>query len=345
MSRFRVGVIGCGRRLRTEGATGYGMSHWHAVGYEESPDCEIVALADLKRENAEAFSELHGGDNIYTDYHEMLRKEKLDIVSVCTWPALHAEMVISAAQSGVKAIYCEKPMAPTYGEAKRMVEECESHGVSLCINHQRRFLPQFRQARQLLKEGAIGKLLRIELSTVNLLDWGTHWFDMAFFYNDETPVEWVLGQIEAEGGGSVFGVRMERQAISHFRFTNDVNGLMVTGNSTGWEAQNRLVGDQGVIEVHPDRGGLLRYWTEKRPGWKSVDITPQSDLDITTQGVLDMVNALKEGREPELSGQRALRATELIFGTYESSRRRGRVDLPLRIEDSPLQAMLDEAGV
>jgi hypothetical protein len=58
--------------------------------------------------------------------------------------------------------------------------------------------------------------------------------------------------------------------------------------------------------------------------------------------VLDLVDALKTGREPELSGARALRATELIFATYESSRWRGRVDLRLEIEDSPLLAMLGE---
>jgi hypothetical protein len=49
---------------------------------------------------------------------------------------------------------------------------------------------------------------------------------------------------------------------------------------------------------------------------------------------------LKTGREPELAGRRALQATELIFATYESSRKRGRVDLPLQIEDSPLLSML-----
>ncbi|NLE43843.1 MAG: gfo/Idh/MocA family oxidoreductase, partial [Chloroflexi bacterium] len=58
--------------------------------------------------------------------------------------------------------------------------------------------------------------------------------------------------------------------------------------------------------------------------------------------ILDVIDALKTGREPELSARRALRATELIFATYESSRSRCRVELPLTIEDSPLLAMLGE---
>ena len=66
-------------------------------------------------------------------------------------------------------------------------------------------------------------------------------------------------------------------------------------------------------------------------------------LDKVGLGVLDLVDALKTGREPELAARRALRATELIFATYESSRRRGRIDLPLTIEDSPFLSMV-EAG-
>jgi hypothetical protein len=64
------------------------------------------------------------------------------------------------------------------------------------------------------------------------------------------------------------------------------------------------------------------------------------DLGAVGLGVVDLIDALKTGREPELSARRALAATELIFATYESSRRRGRVDLPLTIDDSPLLDML-----
>src|SRR5690606_18658129 len=114
-----------------------------------SPHTKIVALADISYNNALAFQEEHGGDRIYTDYHQMLAEEQPDIVSICTWPHLHAEMVIAAAEAGVKAIHCEKPMAPTYGEAVRMVEVCEQRGVQLTFNHQRRFGPPFRKAKEL----------------------------------------------------------------------------------------------------------------------------------------------------------------------------------------------------
>ena len=346
MVMFRVGIIGCGRPLRTDGATGFGMAHAHARGYEASPDAEIVALADIKLENARAFQAEHGGDGLYQDYHEMLEKENLDIVSICTWPHLHAQMVIAAAEANVKAIHCEKPMAPVYGEAVRMVRVCEEHGVQLSFNHQRRFGAPFRKARELVKSGAIGELIRLEASCGNMFDWGTHWFDMLFFYNDETPVEWVIGQIEPRGGQKIFGVLIEGQGLCYFKYRNGVYGLLVTGSETGWEAPNRLIGTRGVIEVGHSRELPLRMWGKGQSEWTEVDLDEGlHGGEYVKRAMLDVVDALKTGREPELSARKALQATELIFATYESSRRRGRVDLPLEIEDSPFLSMIESGDM
>ncbi len=151
---YRVGIIGTGKPWRSAGATGFGMAHMHARGYRAAPDAHLVALADLNLDHARAFQEQHGGDAVYQNYREMLAKERLDIVSICTWPHLHAEMVIACAEAGVRAVHCEKPMAPSFDEAKRMVAVCEAGGTQLTFNHQRRFGAPFRAARDLLRAGA-----------------------------------------------------------------------------------------------------------------------------------------------------------------------------------------------
>ena len=346
MAIFRVGIVGCGRRLRTGGATGFGMAHSHARGYEALPDAEIVALADTSLDNARAFQDEHGGERIYQNYREMLEKEGLDIVSICTWPHLHAEMVIASAEAGVKAIHCEKPMAPTFGEAARMARACEDRGVQLTLNHQRRFGAPFRKAKELLRLGAIGELVRLEATCSNMFDWGTHWFDMLFYYNDEIPAEWVIGQIDPGDGQMVFGVPVEGQGISYFKYHNGVYGLMVTGHQAGWEASNRLVGTGGVIEVGHSREIPLRIWNEGQERWQVVDLDGGlHGEDYVVLAVADVIDALKRGREPELSARKALQATELIFATYESSRRRGRVELPLQVQDSPFLAMLESGDM
>jgi predicted dehydrogenase len=342
METLGIAVIGCGKRWKTPGATGFGMAHQHMAGYRRATNVKLVAAADIKLENAQAFAEEYDpGARVYTDYLQMLEAEKPDTVSVCTWPGLHCEMVVAAAAAGVRAIHCEKPMAPTFGEAKRMHQACVDRNVQLTFDHQRRFNTPFRRAKELLSGGAIGSLLRMEAQCPNLFDWGTHWFDMLLFFNDQQAVEWVIGQVEKRGDHEVFGVHMEGQGISHFKFKNDVHGTMITGYQRDNSAQIRLIGNEGTIEIAAKGGPSLRIWPKGQSDWREV---PTSD-DINGPeayplAVLDAIDALRTGREPELSSARALQASELIFATYESSRRRGRIDLPLDVGDSAYLAML-----
>jgi predicted dehydrogenase len=354
---YRAGIIGTGRPRREAGATGFGMAHYHVRGYLAGGRCEVVALADIKREHAEAFRAEHGldGARIYDDYRQMLAKERLDVVSITTWPHLHAEMVIAAAEAGVRAIHCEKPMAPTWGEARRMAEACQQRGAQLTFNHQRRFEAPYRTARRLLQEGAIGQPVQLQAACPNLFDWGTHWFDMLFFYNGETPAAWVLGQIDSRTEKSAFGVPLEDQGISYVGFQNGVRGLLITGDAlpqadgpqrTALGAAQRLIGTGGVIEVNGP-GSRVRLLNADAAGFQEVplDGAPASIEGAIAAGIADLLDCLESGAEPELAARKALRATELIFATYESSRRRARVDLPLEIDDSPFLTMLERGEV
>jgi predicted dehydrogenase len=342
MSKLRAGIIGAGRPHRTEGATGSGMSHIHARAYAQSPDAELVAVADIVEENAKAFQEDHNVAETYTDYNEMLAKANLDIVSVCTWPHLHAPMVLDCAKAKIRAVHCEKPMSISFGDARRMVEACEASGTQLTFNHQRRFGTPFRKAKELLKAGRIGELQRIEARTGNLYDWGTHWFDMMFFYNDETPVEWLIGQVEPRNNRTIFGAPLESQGLAYWKWQNGVYGLMTTGFEAGPAAENTLIGTEGRIEVGAPGNINLRIWGKGQTDWEEVPTEDglHGDAHIY-QAIQNAIDALNAGAEPELAGRRALQATELIFATYESSRIRGRVTFPLDIEDSPLVELIE----
>jgi predicted dehydrogenase len=337
MSNYRIGIIGAGKPWRSEGATGFGMAHAHMRGYLEAGVGTLAAVADIVEANGAAFAEQYGGGAVHTDYHAMLAQEQLDIVSVCTWPALHAPIVIAAAAAGVKAIHCEKPVAPTWGEARRMVEAAAAHGVQLTFNHQRRFNTPFQVARRLLRSGAIGQLQRMEGACDNLYDWGTHWFDMFGFYNDESPAAWVLAQVDTRSERSAFGVPLETYGLSYVAYQNGVFGLMTTGEGGGIGCANRLIGSNGTLEVLWD-APWVRIRSAGDAGWRIPEGIDEGIHDGAAQArvMADLADALATGREPEQSARRALQATEVIFASYESSRRRGRVDLPLTIEDSPL---------
>ncbi len=344
---YRVGIIGTGRPWRSEGATGMGMANFHAMGYQASPDVEIYAVCDIVPENVQAFAERYGAEKVYVDYREMLSQEKLDIVSICTWPALHAPMVEAAARAGVKAIHCEKPMADTFGAAKRMEAICDEMGVQLTINHQRRFVDTYIKAKELLDAGRIGDLVRIEMEAPNLYDWGTHYVDSMFYYNNETPADWVIGQIDGRESSMVFQMPNEAQALSYIRFANDVYGLAITGY--GARMGTRLIGTEGQIQAPYTREEPVRVWGKGDSEWQVIDVDafvdgPNFPGDVE-KAILDIIDCLKTGRKSILDAHNALRTSEVIFATYESSRRRGRVDLPLDIDDNPFVSMIEEGQI
>lgn len=346
--RYRYAIIGTGRPWKTEGATGFGMArpHWH--GFRETERADLVAIADIREDNARLFLEQYESDaKPYADYREMLREEKPDIVSVTLWPHLHAEMTIAACETGVRAIHCEKPMATTWADAKRMKAAADANGAILTFNHQRRFLEPFQKAKRMMQEGVIGELKRIEGQTSNLYDWGTHWLDMFSYYNDDTPVEWVIGQIDSRKESVVFGAAIENQGICHFKWANGVRGLLVTGFEADWGAQNRLVGTEGVIEVGAPGDIALRVWGRGDSEWRTVETQEGLHGSVPIdRACADLVRALDEpGYTPLLSVNNALIGTEIYFAAYASSRLRARMELPLTYEGNAFHDMLASGEV
>jgi UDP-N-acetylglucosamine 3-dehydrogenase len=346
MAPLRVGIIGTGRKKERPDVTGFAMAYRHAAGYQALAErCALVACADIVRENAEAFAHATGipTDGVFTDYRAMLAAANLDVVSICTWPHLHAPMAIDCACAGVRAVHCEKPMADSWGAARLMAQECARRGVQLTFNHQRRFGAPFQGARDLLRSGAIGDLVRLEVGCPeDIYDTGTHYIDMCGFYAGEPPAEWVIGQIDYRTERRIFGAHAENQALASWRYHGGVFGLIATGPTAGLVgATNRLVGTEGVIEVGVHGGPLLRVRRRGSMDWEVVDTEGETlhGPGFYERAIAEVIDAVLAGRESELSARRALNATEIIFAIYESSRRRGRVDLPLTISDNPLAAM------
>lgn len=340
---YRHAIVGTGREHGTEGATGFGMAHPHIRAFQGAGRTELAAIVEPVEANALHFLEKHQQPNarVFSDVHAMLAEVKPDIASVCTWPHLHAEITIALCEAGVRAVHCEKPMATTWGDAKRMKAAADASGTLLTFNHQRRFLEPFQTVRQLLRDGAIGTLQRLEATCGDLSDWGTHWIDMLFFFNEETPVEWVIGQIDSRTERRTFGAFTEDQGISHFKFTNGVRGLLFTGYEANVGIAHRLIGSDGTIEI--DWDSTVRIRTEGDTGWRTLPMAEGiHGGEAIPRAAADLIRALDDpGHAPLLSADKALRTAEVIFATFESSRRRGRIDFPLVPEDSALLAMLE----
>ncbi|MCT9098040.1 Gfo/Idh/MocA family protein [Haloarchaeobius sp. HME9146] len=348
MPNFSVAFVGTGPDPENpDWGTHSGMAYHHARGYEELEQCELVACADLVTERGQEFAgEFDLPDAaVYEDYGAMVAEHEPDFVSVCTPIPTHAAIVTDLAESGhVGAIHCEKPMANTWGDARRMTEVCDREGVQLTFNHQRRFGDPWMEAKRLLDDGVIGDLTRVEMGCSELFDYGSHLIDLCHYYVDETDPEWILGAIDYREENIKYGAHNENHAFVQWRYENGVYGVASTGVGEEMPAvHNQLFGTEGRIEVLPegwgDDGPTLRVRHKDGTEWEEhyMGLGP-----LIPRAIEHIVEAYDDGRQPALSGEHALRATEIIFGAWESARQRGRVEFPLDIDDNPLEAMVED---
>ncbi|MDP6507372.1 MAG: Gfo/Idh/MocA family oxidoreductase, partial [Planctomycetota bacterium] len=120
---------------------------------DEHPDCDIDITFDLDAEAAQRRAD-EAQARAVTDLDELLGSDA-DVVVICTPTPSHPELVLRAAEAG-KHVMCEKPMALTLKDCRRMIDACEQAGVKLAIGHTIRFFGTFRTVRRLVAEGAIG---------------------------------------------------------------------------------------------------------------------------------------------------------------------------------------------
>ena len=132
MDKVRIGIIGCGGIANGK----------HMPSLKKLPDVEMVAFCDIIVERAEKAARDYGveGAKVYTDYHELLAREDIDVVHVLTPNREHSQITVDALNAG-KHVMCEKPMAINSAEAKRMLDAAKATGKKLTIGYQSRFRP------------------------------------------------------------------------------------------------------------------------------------------------------------------------------------------------------------
>ncbi len=156
MDKIKVGIIGSGGIFRGS----------HAPYYEVSERAKIVAVADVNEQNAKSQAERFGAE-AYTDYRQVLDRQDIDAVDVCTHPAPHCEVVVAAAQAG-KHILVEKPMCRNVAEADEMIAAADDAKVTLQVAYVMRFDQNRMKLKQLLDDGTLGEM---HLAYCNQVGW------------------------------------------------------------------------------------------------------------------------------------------------------------------------------
>ena len=145
-SQIRLGIIGTGQ---------IGKSHIRK--YQEVPDCKIVAVADLNKAEATRVATEFDIPQVFTQFRELLAVDEIDAVDVCLHNNFHAPVTIAALEAG-KHVYCEKPMAGAYPDAKAMLATAKKRRRKLSIQLSTLFSMESKAARRLIDEGHVGDI-------------------------------------------------------------------------------------------------------------------------------------------------------------------------------------------
>ncbi len=146
MATVRAAIIGCG-----------GMGRSHARAMRLTDGIELVAVADRRAEAVQAMRDEFGVAHGYLDANALFSAERPDLVAIVTNGPSHAPLTITAAEAGVRYIYCEKPMACSCRDAQAMIDTCARRGTRLAINHTRRWSPAHHRLRDALAGGLVGR--------------------------------------------------------------------------------------------------------------------------------------------------------------------------------------------
>lgn len=348
---YKAAIIGTGPSPENRTIEGYAMGYLHANSYKKIEEVELVACADIELENARKFAKSYRIDPelAYDDFSNMLDEIGPDIVSICTPPNTHADIVKECARSEIpSAIHCEKPMATNLGDSKEMTELCEERKIQLTFNHQRRMGEPFEVTKELLFTGAIGEPKRFQYSWGNFYDLGTHCIDLINYFNGDKKADWVMAQLDYREENIQFGAHNENQILALWQYKNGTYGLASTGKGADFfPGDMLLVGSEGFIDIsmyNPTRVRHINY-EEGEEVYNYADSAGPSDQYWIDNAIQDVVNSLAEGYESELSARKALLATEIIFAGYHSARERARIGLPLDITDNPLVSMLESGDI
>ncbi|MBN3521995.1 Gfo/Idh/MocA family oxidoreductase [Algoriphagus lutimaris] len=162
---IRIGLIGTGLMGRIH-TNGYKRLADFFPEYEHRP--VLQAACSRRKEKVEAFAEQWGYKSVETDWRKLLERDDIDAVDICTPNDMHAEIAIAAAKAG-KMILCEKPLARTVEEAKKMVDAIEEAGVQNTVWYNYRRIPAVTLAKQIVASGKLGKIFHYRANF--LQDW------------------------------------------------------------------------------------------------------------------------------------------------------------------------------
>lgn len=344
---MRYALIGCGR-----------ISSRH-IEAAINNNIEIVAICDRLPENINkirSMFSLPDTVNQYTDYNELIAKERPDIVAIATESGSHASIAIDCIRAKCNVII-EKPIALSIYDAERIVDLAKENCVTVCVSHQNRFNKAVQCVRKAIDEGRFGKLFH---ATANI-----RWNRNEQYYS-QAP--W-RGTWEHDGGAlmnqCIHNIDLLRWLMGNeidevFAYTDNLNHAYIEAEDIGVALIKFKNGSYGIVEgttnIYPQsleetlcifgESGTVKLGgksVNKIEEWRFSDGVYDSNAvkqscceeipDVYGYGhtalYADMIDAIQTGRPPYVTADDGKRVLELVLAIYKSAREGRPVKLPL----------------
>lgn len=345
--RIRVGIIGCGKIAQVR----------HLPEYHADPQALITGFYDFNRERTERLSQKYGG-RVYDSVEEMLNDPAIDAVSVCTSNNTHADITVKALEAG-KHVLCEKPMAVTMEDCRRMEEASRRTGMKLMIDQNQRLAKGHIKAKELIAEGAIGRIITFrttfghggpETWSINpgpnvwffdkkqgglgaMADLGIHKTDLIQYLLDTrvSAVTAYMGTLDKRfSDGSKIGV--EDNAVCIYEMENGAVGTMTASWTYYGREDNStiLYGTKGVIKIYDDEKSSIRV--QMKNGEQIIyqldQMQTNDDGGQSKTGVMEsFIDCILNDKDPVISAESVMSAMGAVFKAVQSAQEGKRLEV------------------
>jgi predicted dehydrogenase len=338
---YNAAIVGCGRisSIFDDDPLRKFVSS-HAGAYNTVKKTRLIAAADLDDEKLSNFGKRWGAKSLYRDYKEMLKKEHIDILSICTWNSTHYEILKEAVKAGVKAIFCEKPISDSLKHADEMVRLTREKNIVLAVGHQRRWDKLHNDIRQMIHDKEIGDIQQVTFYyTKGIANTGSHVFDLLrYFFGD---VKWVFGvykRNENSEDPDIDGYMHFNSGVSASIQSCDANNYLIF--------EVNILGSSGGIRII-NSGFDTEFFKVNESklfsGYKELEKieTPFKieKKEMLIQAVEDIIRCIETGKDPMCTGEDGRNALEIISAFHESARKGGKkINLPLKNRNLKIKA-------
>lgn len=314
---LRAAIIGAGN-----------MGQNHARVYSEIDDIDLVAVADPVQESLNRMAQRHRV-RTYTDYHDMLEREQLDLVSIVVPTQYHFSVARDVLLAKVPVLV-EKPIAATVEEGRALIALAKELGVMLTVGHIERFNPAIIALKEQLSLGMLGRIYQIHIRRLSpfparikdvgvVIDLATHDLDIIHYLTDAKIV-----RLHAEIGRRLHTAH-EDMLSAILRFDNDVVGVLDINWLTPTKVRElSVIGERGMFAASFLTQDLIFYENDSAPqgpDWHQLAVMGISEgrsihfkinkREPLREELEAFALAVRTGKTPPVRGEDALLALSL----------------------------------